>query len=529
MRLYLKKSKKFLKKCLVGGGLFLASILMLFFYDFLTDRFPHAEWLQHPVFFLFSITFVSVVIYKPLDIGIAYIFKNLLFRKKSYRHTALQNLAEELVLILDLQELGNLIVNTLGEVLSLKTVAFIVPSREKPTFDIVSAFGWNVSDFRKVKLPDESPLVSMMLATGSNILTRIRSMRTCSWQDANRLAQDFDLIRANWVIPLFVEDELTGAIAFSALNPERVFDETDYLSFRELAGRVAKNVRNALVMQELKESNHLLRDSQSQILQATKLAAIEQLATGFAHEIHNPLTIISGKAQVLLMQKKKEPLPEKIEETLETIVKQTKRAADITRKLLMFSQGADAPKEQLHLEMILEETLSLVAYQTSMEGMEIRRMIPDDLPSYYGNIQELREVFFNLILHSVSSLGGRGTLEIKMEDLTEDGLVEIRILDSGPGMEEKDIERFFNPFVPRKHDGVGLGLFVAKQIVHRYGGSIRIESKTGEGTLFIVNLPYLASEGTIQSGEGQKLPLGLFTETNQVEAGHSESAAKEYL
>lgn len=529
MRLYLKRSKKFLKKCLVGAGLFFASILVLFFYDFLTGRFPHSEWLQHPAFFLFSITFVSAIIYKPLDVGIAYIFKNFLFRKKSYRHTALQNLAEELVLILDLQELGNLIVNTLGEVLNLKTVAFIVPSREKPTFDIVSAFGWNVSDFRKVKLPDESPLVSLMLASGANILTRIRALRTCSWQDANRLAQDFDLIRANWVIPLFVDDELTGAITFSASNPERVFDETDYLSFREFANRVAKNVRNALVMQELKESNLLLRDSQSQILQATKIAAIEQLATGFAHEIHNPLTIISGKAQVLLMQKNKEPLPEKVEETLQTIVKQTKRAADITRKLLMFSQGADAHKEPLRLGTILEETLSLVAYQTSMDGMEIKKLIPEDLPAYYGNIQELREVFFNLILHSVSSLGGRGALEIRMEDISEDELVEIRILDSGPGMEEKDIERFFNPFIPRRHDGVGLGLFVAKQIVHRYGGSIRIESKSGEGTLFIVNLPYLSEAGNIQSGEGQKLPLGFFTETNPVEAGHSESEAKEYL
>ena len=149
-------------------------------------------------------------------------------------------------------------------------------------------------------------------------------------------------------------------------------------------------------MRELKAANLQLQDTQSRLVQAAKLSAIEQLATGLAHEIHNPLTIISGKAQILLLQKDRTHLDERVEEVLRSIVKQTKRAADITRKLLMFSQGSGAPKEMLRLEQVLQDTLALVSYQTSLEGIELTQSIGPNIPRLYANVHEIREVFLNL-------------------------------------------------------------------------------------------------------------------------------------
>lgn len=420
----------------------------------------------------------------------------------------LSHLAEELRLVLDLQELANLVVNTFGEVLHLKTVALVVPDLRKENFEIVSAFGWNVSDFRHVSLPKDSSLTALVKESGPHILVRNLSLRAPAWQDANRLAHDFDLLQASWIIPLLVKQELTGLLAFSAREPGRVFDKTEFLFFREFAHALSGNVHNALAVRELKAAIAELQDAQSKVVQITKLHAIEQLATGIAHEIHNPLTIISGKAQVLLLQKDRAHLDERVEETLKTIVKQTKRAADITRKLLMFSQGSNAPKEFFSLQQVLQDTISLVSYQTTLEGIEITQSVGADVPLFYANVHELREVFLNLILNAVQSIGSHGGIHIAIKYHGKDRIIEIQISDTGGGIAAEHIDKLFNPFFTTRHNALGLGLFVTKQIVHRYEGSIRVESRLGEGSLFIVCLPH--SEFSAAPPSEEKVSLSVF-------------------
>jgi len=171
-------------------------------------------------------------------------------------------------------------------------------------------------------------------------------------------------------------------------------------------------------------------------------------------------------------------------------VKQTKRAADITRKLLMFSQGSGAPKESLKLEQILEDTIALVSYQTSLDGIEVTKSIGGGIPQFYANVHELREVFLNLILNAVQSIGSQGRIHVEMSYQAPDEIISIQISDTGPGIDQEHIDKLFNPFFTTRHDAVGLGLFVTKQIVHRYGGSIRVESQKGSGSLFTVRFPY---------------------------------------
>ncbi|MDP3919957.1 MAG: ATP-binding protein [Candidatus Omnitrophota bacterium] len=491
----MKKNKKLMRKALIAASLFLLGSLAVSLYSLLVKRFGSVEWLHHPLMLVSIMTLISVLAFKPLDIAFTQLFKNYLFKKKSYGHIALMNLTEELALILDLQELGNLIVNTFGEVLHLKTVALVIGSRVRGDFEIASAYGWNVSDYRRVRLPEDSPLIQLIRSGGPHVLVRDRAIRTLAWQEANRLTHDFDSLRAGWVIPLFLKEDFIGAIAFSAQGDQRVFDEVDFHFFREFAAPVAKYIRNAMTVQELKIVNSELQDIQSQLIQSTKLTAIEQLATGIAHEIHNPLTIISGKAQVLLMQKKDQNLDQRVEEVLKTIVKQTTRAADITRKLLMFSQGSRAPKEPLSLGQTLEDTIALIAYQTSLEGIEITKSFGDGIPDFYANVHEMREVFLNLILNSVQSVGSHGKIHIELNYDSKDELLSVQISDTGRGIDKDHIDKLFNPFFTTRNDGVGLGLFVTKQIVHRYGGSIRAESRPGEGSLFIVQLPILGVSG----------------------------------
>ena len=506
MGLYLKKRKKFFKKFLVGLSLFAAGAAIFFLIAAISGRYFRPSWHNSPFFPLVIMSCVALAAYKPLDRVYTQLFRNYLFKQKSYAHMTLMNLADDLGLILDLPELGNLVVNTFGEVLHLKTVTLLVPNRLRGDLEIASAFGWSLTDAKRVRMGRDAALADLIRTTGPHVLMRDVAARTLSWQEANRLYSDFDSLRAGWVIPLFVKEEFLGLIAFSAA-PDTRFDEADFQFFREFAKTVAKSVRNAIAVLELKNVNQELQDVQSQLLQSTKLTAIEQLATGLAHEIHNPLTIISGKAQVLLLQKDRNGLDERVEEVLKTIVKQTKRAADITRKLLMFSQSSGSPKEALKLEQVLEDTIALVSYQTSLEGIEITRSLGGMIPPFYANVHEIREVFLNLILNAVQSVGSKGKIHCEIHYRSQDQIIEVQISDSGRGIPAENIEKLFNPFFTTRPDAVGLGLFVTKQIVHRYSGSVRVDSRPGQGSIFTIQLPVFESIGPMSSEKSVTLSL----------------------
>ncbi len=491
MNLYLKRPKKLLKKVLTILGLFLSGALVYSWIRFLSQRFPEIAVLDQPYVAALWMSAMAVILTKPLDRGLTKIFKNYVVQRKHQVHATLLHLAEDLGTVLDLQELGNLVVNTWGEVLHLKTAALFVPSTQRHEFEIISAFGWTMTDSKKVKLPETSPLIELLRSGDpGHIYVRNRVVRALPWHQANRLSHDFVSIRSNWVVPFFIKRDLLGFLGFAVEDPEKEFDGADFQVFRAFAATVAKSIANALKYCELEMKSLQLQDIQSDMLQAAKLQAIEQLATGVAHEIHNPLTIISGKAQVMLLKKDKIGFPDAVEEVLKTIVQQTKRAADITRKLLMFSQGAGHVREPLQLVQVLSDTVALVSYQTSLDNIKVSTSVRGEIPTFWGNVHELREVFLNLILNAVQSIGSQGgKIHCEVNFLEHEQLIEILVLDTGPGIAKDLLPKLFNPFFTTRQGGVGLGLFVTKQIIHRYGGSIRAESRVGEGSLFMIHLP----------------------------------------
>ena len=136
MKLYFKKRKRLLKHFLVGISLFLLGALGIFLLSFLPRNFFGVKWFSHPLFPVFLMTLISIAAYKPLDFFCTEFFKHFLFKRKSFIHLSLIRLAEELRLVLDLQELANLVVNTFGEVLHLKTVAMVIPNLARESFEI---------------------------------------------------------------------------------------------------------------------------------------------------------------------------------------------------------------------------------------------------------------------------------------------------------------------------------------------------------------------------------------------------------
>ena len=487
---YFRTPKKILKKILIGLSLFFIGTTAAYLFSALLKKITSYPFVQNPAFPFLTMTLVCLIFYKPIERAITYFIEHYIFKKKSYAHLTLMDLANDLTLNMDLRELANLVVNTFGEVLHLKTVALLVGDEKEHDFRIASAFGWQASAVRQLRLSSRTPLMRIMKENGAHVIVRGPMLRSLSWQEANQLVHDFDLLRAEWIIPLLVKEDVVGLIVFGSHYPDRVFDQSDFEFFREFAGKIAGCVYNAMYVKKLKSLNEELQDSQAHRVQTTKLTAIKQLAAGISHEIHNPLAIISGKAQVLLMQKRDgEKMESHIEEALKIIVKQTKRAADITRKLLMYSKETTGPIEALELDKVLNDTIALIAYQSSLDNIEISKIIDSKLPPYNANVQEIREIFLNLLLNAIESVGSCGKVEIKIEYHSKDELIEIRFTDNGKGIGLETLDKLFDPFFTTRHEAVGLGLFVTRQIIHRYGGSIRVESRVDEGSLFIVQLP----------------------------------------
>jgi len=446
-----------------------------------------SEFFGNP-FSVFLLTLLVVVsTYRPFDSFVTFLLGKLFYPSRSRRIRNLQEMPPVLMQTLDLKELSNLIVNTVAEVMGQRIV--ILALWEKSRYSVVSSWGLPVGKLRKIELNPESPLLRFLQEHRISV-DRNELMRQLSWPDVYEFSKEFEALGISFLLPVCREGVWVGFLGLSGR-----LGESDFLSpeEREALGHFASMsaiaLKNAAAFEELRQANERLKDLQSKLLQTAKLTAIEQLATGLAHEIHNPLTIISGRAQLLLLKKGKNTDEKMVEEVLKTIVKQTERAADITRKLLMFSEPVSSGRDVIRFENIIDDTLALISYQTALDEITILKNISKDLPPFRGEVNEIREIFLNLILNAIQAVEQKGTVQIKVSYLEREKTIEIRVQDTGKGIRAEHIPQLFNPFFSIREGGLGLGLFITQQIVHRYHGSVHLESEPGVGTLVMVHLP----------------------------------------
>lgn len=264
--------------------------------------------------------------------------------------------------------------------------------------------------------------------------------------------------------------------------------------------------------EELKEAYVELKETQAQLVQSEKLAAIGQLAAGAAHEINNPLTAISGEAQMLMKDKDKD---RDTKDASKIIVEQAKRIKAITERLLEFSQKRKFEEKPLDINEAVKESISLLAYQAKTEDMKIIKGLGPNLPKIIGDKNQLQEVFFNIMLNAVQAMENGGTLTVRTrgEEITKYGnrktdvfkqgqeIVVIEFKDTGRGMDDEVLEKLFDPFFTTKEKNTGLGLSISYGIIRNHNGLIEAHSKLGEGSTFIVKLP-------IMGGKNEKEDFG---------------------
>jgi two-component system NtrC family sensor kinase len=247
---------------------------------------------------------------------------------------------------------------------------------------------------------------------------------------------------------------------------------------------------NETLEKRVEQKSKELRDAQDLLLRSRSLAAIGSLGAGVAHEINNPLTGILGMVQLLLGDL---PDDHPAKPMLTDVEEQALRVQSIVANLLRLAQRqAGEDFRPLDLSRIIEDALELCGPRTFREArIEIERRVTRPSPPIRGNAPQLQAALMHLIQNARGAMEGTGGRLVLETSVPEEGLLRLRISDTGRGISVDNLPRIFDPFFTTKtrRADTGIGLSVVNKIIEDHGGTIRVESTQGLGTTFSITLP----------------------------------------
>jgi signal transduction histidine kinase len=287
-------------------------------------------------------------------------------------------------------------------------------------------------------------------------------------------------------------------------SSRNAFTHNDFIALESLAGILATVITSADQYQRLQEMIYQLRETEmelnarmeaqrlaeNRLVQAAKLAAVGEMAAGIAHELNNPLTSVTGFAE-LVMDDLPQGSPSRAD--LDLVIRESRRARDVVRRLLDFARQSESARANTSLNGVVEDVVTLTRHLIHTNGVELQLHLQEDLPWVSMDENQMKQVLLNLVHNALQAMPGGGQLEIRTAASQKVGRegVMVSVRDSGVGIQPEDQTRIFEPFFTTKADrgGTGLGLSVTYGIVSNHGGEIELVSRPGLGSTFTVWLP----------------------------------------
>jgi len=223
------------------------------------------------------------------------------------------------------------------------------------------------------------------------------------------------------------------------------------------------------------------------MMQQDKLASIGRLSAGVAHEINNPLTTILTTA--MLIQEdidSKNPMYEE----LGTIANEALRCRKIVASLLDFARQTKPAKKHHNINDIITECVRLTRKQAEFKDVQILEALSDKLPELLLDKEQIQQALINLILNATDATEPGGKITVSTAFSPDNQFVSINVSDTGKGIDDETIDKIFEPFFTTREIGTGLGLAITHGIIGRHGGDIKVHSQPGQGTTFVISLPY---------------------------------------
>jgi len=267
---------------------------------------------------------------------------------------------------------------------------------------------------------------------------------------------------------------------------------------REGGGRAVRNLKGSLLRDHGEPAGAVLlvQDITEQVAlergarQSEKLAALGTMAAGLAHELNNPIGVISSRIEIMLLDAEAQPIHGQFAEDLRVLHRHAQRVARIAQGLLSFSRQSSGLYGLVDLNQLVEETLLLAERPITKQGVTVTRRLAPDLPALWGDVNTLQQVVLNLLTNARDAVGATGEITVETCRAAGDpGAVCLIVRDTGPGISPEALPRIFDPFFTTKAGGTGLGLSISYGIVREHHGTVDVESREGLGTTFTLTFP----------------------------------------
>lgn len=249
-------------------------------------------------------------------------------------------------------------------------------------------------------------------------------------------------------------------------------------TFNDMTERLLKS------RQDAEAAHRQVLESEKHLARSERMAAVGQLAAGLAHEINNPLNVVSGFADFVL---EKTALDDPRRQALEDISRETVRCQKLVSQLLDFAKPKEPVRAPSDLNELVSDTTALLRAQAKTQGITLELRLAAGLPQVTLDRDQIKQSLLNLCLNSCQAMPDGG--ELTVETARSEKHVEIIVSDDGVGIPPEEIGRIFTPFFTTKDHGTGLGLAISYALVERHGGTLRVQSRPGEGASFTVSLP----------------------------------------
>ena len=246
---------------------------------------------------------------------------------------------------------------------------------------------------------------------------------------------------------------------------------------------------------ERKRVERQLQQQRETLYQAEKLAALGTLAAGIAHEMNNPLGIITSRIEIMLLDAEEQQLPAQVLDDLKVLHRATQRVARIATNLRSFARQTPREHTRIDLNAVVQETFLLMEKPLEVEGIGLIMELDPGLGAILGDASTLQQVLLNLVTNAREAMAGHGG-EIRIETGVAErpGWVRVLIRDTGQGISPEDLSKVFDPFYTTKRTGTGLGLSVSYGIIQDHHGTVDVQSTAGQGTTFALAFPVAPDE-----------------------------------
>jgi two-component system sensor histidine kinase HydH len=254
------------------------------------------------------------------------------------------------------------------------------------------------------------------------------------------------------------------------------------VSVTPLKDSEGSNMGAVIILRDLRE----IRELQEKVRRSERLAALGRLASGVAHEIRNPLSSIKGFAQYF---RDKFEMGSEDKSFANIMIQEVERLNRVITQLLDFARPKELRLDLHPVSKILEHPLQLIRADLNSRGIKlIESPFPEE--KIKADSDQITQALLNIFLNAMESMESGGELRVEIIKKPERGGVEIWISDSGPGINQGNLSKIFDPFFSTKKKGTGLGLAITANIIEAHGGEILVESREGKGTTFKIFLPY---------------------------------------